>query len=185
VPREEGRGPTIALLPPFPPRPAQAVYFGNVNATAAGWCGGAYDGQHNGPFVMADLESGIWACATPRAQAPLGAAQDFSVVSAMVKGDGGRRWALHAGDATGGGGGPLASLWDGPRPPGYNPMKLQGAIILGIGGDSSHGSVGVFLEGLIVANFTSGGADAAVHANIVAAGYNVSAGAGLSHQSRL
>ena len=52
-------------------------------------------------------------------------------------------------------------------------MQLQGAIILGIGGDSSHGSVGVFLEGAIVANYTSDAADAAAHANVAAAGYRI------------
>jgi len=152
----------------------EAVYYGNVNATAAGWCGGSFDGQLNGPWVMADLESGIWSCATPggQAQPPAGAAMNYAVTSAMVKGDGGRRWALRGGDASAGGGGPLRALWDGPRPPRYSPMKLQGAIILGIGGDSSHSDVGVFIEGLIVANWTDDAVDAAVHASVAAAGYS-------------
>jgi hypothetical protein len=141
--------------------------FRNINATAAGWCGGA----GAGPWAGADLESGIWSCATPGSRAPAGASLDYSVVTAMVKGDGGRGWALRGGDAAGGG--PLLRLWDGPRPPRYAPMQLQGAIILGIGGDSSHGSVGVFLEGAIVANYTSDAADAAAHANIAAAGYRI------------
>jgi len=38
----------------------EAVYFGSYNATGKGWCGGS---GSTGPWVMADLESGIWACA--------------------------------------------------------------------------------------------------------------------------
>ena len=50
-------------------------------------------------------------------------------------------------------------------------MKKQGAIILGIGGDNSNGSVGTFYEGAMVSGYTSDETDAAVQANIVAAGY--------------
>jgi hypothetical protein len=47
----------------------------------------------------------------------------------------------------------------------------QGAIILGIGGDNSNRAVGTFYEGAMTASYTSDDSDAAVHANIVAAGY--------------
>jgi hypothetical protein len=149
----------------------EAIYFGDKNTTAKGWCGGRFDGVTAGPWVMADVEDGIWACAAPSAQAPLGAAMNFNFVTGMLKGDGGRQWALRGGDASGG---PLQPLWDGPRPHGYSPMRLQGAIILGIGGDSSHSSVGLFYEGAIVAAYTSDAADAAVHASIVQTGYQQS-----------
>ena len=33
------------------------------------------------------------------------------------------------------------TYWDGPRAPGYSPMKKQGAIVLGLGGDNSDGAV--------------------------------------------
>eukprot|EP01047_Picozoa_sp_COSAG01_P023545 COSAG01_NODE_1427_length_10336_cov_12.761207_12_plen_190_part_00 len=48
-------------------------------------------------------------------------------------------WAIKGGDATAGA---LKTYWDGRRAPGYAPMKKQGAIILGIGGDNSDGAVG-------------------------------------------
>ena len=35
----------------------ECVYFGTWNATRSGWCGGA----GTGPWVMADLENGLWA----------------------------------------------------------------------------------------------------------------------------
>ena len=75
-------------------------------------------------------------------------------------------FALKGGDATTGA---LSLLYDGPRPRGYQPMKKQGSIILGIGGDSSNQAIGTFYEGAITAGYSSDGTDAQVAAN--AAGY--------------
>ena len=65
---------------------------------------------------------------------------------------------------------PILSL-----PPGYNPMKKQGAIILGSGGDccatGRNLSAGTFYEGAMVAGYPSDATENAVQANIVAAGY--------------
>jgi hypothetical protein len=61
--------------------------------------------------------------------------------------------------------------WDGNRAWRYAPMKKQGAIILGIGGDNSNSGVGTFYEGVMTKGYTSDEADDAVQANIVAAGY--------------
>jgi hypothetical protein len=44
---------------------------------------------------------------------------------------------------------PFLCRYDGVRPNGYHPMKNEGAIILGIGGDNSNGGVGTFYEGCI------------------------------------
>ena len=38
----------------------------------------------------------------------------------------------------------LKTLYDGPRPSHYQPMKKQGSIILGIGGDNSDSAHGTF-----------------------------------------
>ena len=57
------------------------------------------------------------------------------------------------------------------RPPQYQPMKKQGAIILGIGGDSSDWAIGTFYEGVMAQGYASDETTKAVHANIVAAGY--------------
>ena len=62
-------------------------------------------------------------------------------------------------------------LYDGPRPLHYVPMKKQGAIVLGIGGDNSDFGVGTFYEGAMTASYTSDATDDAVQANIVALGY--------------
>ena len=71
--------------------------------------------------------------------------------------------------------GSLFTLYSGSLPRGYNPMKKQGAIILGSGGDccatNRNQSQGTFYEGAMVAGYPSDAVENAVQANIVAAGY--------------
>jgi hypothetical protein len=65
-------------------------------------------------------------------------------------------------------------MWDSDRPkktPPYSPKQLQGAIILGTGGDGSNTGTGTFFEGAITIGNPPDSADDAVQANIVAAGY--------------
>ena len=50
-------------------------------------------------------------------------------------------------------------------------MRKFGGIILGIGGDNSHGGVGTFYEGAITKGFSTDVVDAKIQENIVAAGY--------------
>lgn len=77
-------------------------------------------------------------------------------------------WAIKGGNAQEG---TLQVYWDGKRAEGYAPMKKQGAIVLGIGGDNSDASVGTFYEGVMTAGYSSDATDEKVQANIVAAGY--------------
>ena len=76
-------------------------------------------------------------------------------------------------------------MFDGPRVNStYDPMRKQGAILLGNGGDNSNGSQGTFYEGAMTAagTFPSDATDQLVQANIVAAQYDVAAaepGAGI------
>ena len=94
------------------------------------------------PFfrIMADLEHGTWPGNSSENvnNNPI----DADLVTAMLKG-GPNLMAIKGGDAQSG---RLQSLYSGPRPDGYSPMRKQGGIILGVGGDNSHRSVGVFLE---------------------------------------
>jgi non-reducing end alpha-L-arabinofuranosidase len=135
----------------------EAIYFGN----SSGW--GRAKGK--GPWIMADLENGLWA---GRERVGPGPSIDAEYVTAMLKGDSGDHFALKGGDATEG---HLTLLYDGPRPNGYHPMKKQGSIILGIGGDNSDSAVGTFYEGVMTQGFSSDATDAAVQANIIGAGY--------------
>ncbi len=67
-------------------------------------------------------------------------------------------------------------MFDGHRVnPTYDPMRKQGAILLGNGGDNSIGSQGTFYEGAMTAagTFPSNATDQLVQANVVAARYDV------------
>jgi len=134
----------------------EALYFG----TSKSWG----HGEGSGPWVMADLENGLWAGSERSAPAP---SVNFTFVTALAKGKKGG-FGLKGGDAQAG---KLQKLHEGARPAGYNPMKKQGAIILGIGGDASCGAAGTFYEGAMTASYTTDAADDALQANIVAAGY--------------
>lgn len=115
---------------------------------------------HQPVSVGADLENGIYG--NGHINAPF--------VAAMLKGNSGNHFAVKAGNAQVAGS--LQTLYDGPRPrSSYVPMKKQGAIILGIGGDNSPWAGGIFYEGVMTRGVASDTTDAAVMANVVAAGY--------------
>ena len=61
-----------------------------------------------------------------------------------------------------------------PTPPGkgYSPMRQEGAIILGSGGDQGT-TDGEFFEGVMTIGVPSSAAEAAVQANIVSVGYRM------------
>jgi hypothetical protein len=144
------------------PGTMEAVYWGNYTDGS--------QGSGKGPWVMADLENGVWAGNTSMVSSNTPIVADY--VTAMVKGNSGNWWTLKGGSAQSGA---LTTLYDGARPhtktENYSKMKKQGAIILGIGGDNSKDSAGIFYEGVMTSGFASNATDAAVQANIVAAGY--------------
>jgi non-reducing end alpha-L-arabinofuranosidase len=142
----------------------EAIYWGN--------CSGWGKGAGNGPWVMADIENGLWAGnVSPYSGSP---SLNYSYVTAMIKGDSTNHWAIKAGNSQSGS---LSKYFDGAYPAkgawggAYWPMRKQGAIILGIGGDNSNGAQGNFFEGVMTSGYSTDAADDAVQANIVAAGY--------------
>ncbi|HEU5427421.1 MAG TPA: arabinofuranosidase catalytic domain-containing protein, partial [Actinocrinis sp.] len=140
-----------------------AIYFGT-----SCWFGGC---TGSGPWVQADLEYGLFPGGSSKWN-PNQVAFPDKYVTAMLKNNGTTQMALKGGNAQSGS---LTTLWNGSLPPGYNPMKQQGAIDLGSGGDccatNTNLSAGTFYEGAIVAGYPSDATDAAVQANITAAGY--------------
>ncbi|HVU70257.1 MAG TPA: arabinofuranosidase catalytic domain-containing protein [Ktedonobacteraceae bacterium] len=138
----------------------EAIYFGNIKVWGYG--------SGSGPWVMADLENGLFSGVNAGYNSG-----DQSIssryVTAIVKGEP-NQWAIKAGNAQSGG---LTTMYNGPRPnvSGYNPMHKQGAIILGIGGDNSNGAAGTFYEGVMTSGYPSDATENAVQASIVAAGY--------------
>src|SRR5580700_1007513 len=131
---------------------------------------------HNGSGlgVQADLENGLFhwnerSC-NPATNVS-GGPRPF--LSAWLKNNGQTRFALKWGDAQSG---RLITIYSGALPNGYAPMRQEGAILLGIGGDNSHASAGSFFEGAMTAGYPADSADDAIQSNIVAAGYGAPTG---------
>ena len=126
-----------------------------------------------GPGVGADLENGIfhWSQRSCNPAANFSGLRPF--ISAWLKTNGQTRFALKWGDARSGG---LSTVYSGALPQGYAPMRQEGAIVLGIGGDNSHASAGSFFEGVMTAGFPSDSADKAIQSDIVAVGYGAPTG---------
>ena len=141
-----------------------------INFGTECWFGGC---AGSGPWVQGDLEFGLYS----------GGSQSWNsnqraltsrYVTAMLKNNGTSQFALKGSNAQSGS---LTTMWNGGLPPGYSPMKKQGAIVLGSGGDcckpggGANLSAGTFYEGAIVSGYPSDATENAVQANIVAAGY--------------
>jgi hypothetical protein len=140
-----------------------AINFSNTTA----WGSGA----GNGPWIMADLEYGLFAEGDNKKNQN-DPTQTSTFVTATLKNNGTTEFALKGGDATTGG---LTTYYKGALPGGWSPMKKQGAIVLGSGGDccatNNNLSDGTFYEGCLVSGYPTDAAESAVQANIVAAGY--------------
>jgi hypothetical protein len=140
-----------------------AIYFGT-----SCWFGGC---SGSGPWVQADLEFGLFPGGSSSWN-PNQRAFTSKYVTAMLKNNGSTLMALKGANAQSGG---LTTLYSGSLPNGYNPMRKEGAIVLGSGGDccatNTNQSLGTFYEGAIVAGFPSDATDNSIQANIVAAGY--------------
>jgi hypothetical protein len=139
----------------------EAIYFGNCNV----WGSGA----GSGPWIMADLENGLFS-GESAGNNPADPSISYRFVTAIVKGEA-NQWAIRGGNAASGS---LSTFYSGVRPAGYNPMHKEGAIILGTGGDNSDGAQGTFYEGVMTSGYPSDDTENAVQANIVAAGYSTS-----------
>jgi len=137
----------------------EAIYFGNCKSWGSG--------EGNGPWVMSDLENGLFS--GQKAGLNTGDKSISSAyVTAMLKGKS-HTWAIKAGDSQTGS---LTTMYEGAYPSGgYDPMKKEGAIVLGTGGDNSFMGVGDFFEGAMTTGYASDATEDAVQANIVAAGY--------------
>ncbi|MBP2328225.1 hypothetical protein JOF56_008610 [Kibdelosporangium banguiense] len=150
-----------------------------INFSTQCWFGGC---SGTGPWVQADLEWGLYPGGS-QSWNPNQRAFPNKFVTAMLKNNGTSRFAIKGSNAQAG---TMTTLWDGALPSGYSPMKKQGAIILGSGGDcckpggGANLSAGTFYEGAMVSGYPSDATDAAVQANIVAAGYATGGGSGSS-----
>jgi hypothetical protein len=144
----------------------ETTYYGN----ATSW----YHGNPPGPWIMTDQENNLVGCVNPDGSKLCNTLPNITwrFVTAMAKGEP-HHWTSLGGDAQTGA---LQVMFDGQRVnASYDPMRKQGAILLGNGGDNSVGSQGTFYEGAMTAagTFPSDATDQKVQANVVAAKYDV------------
>ena len=144
----------------------ESVYFG----TSTGWG----SGSGTGPWIMSDMEAGLFSGYNPRVN-EANPTITWRFVTGVFGGGGRNFWELKGGNAQGGG---LQTFYAGVRPgskenSAYYPMHKKGAIQMGNGGDNGNGSAGTFYEGVMTAGHPGDGVADKVQANIVAAQYDV------------
>ena len=146
----------------------ETAYFGDNAASR-------YHGSGAGPWIMIDVENNLLGCvnsAGPNDCAKLPSSTS-RFLTAIAEGEPHHSVSM-GGDAQQGS---LTVLFDGPRINAtYDPMRKQGAIVLGRGGDNSTASQGSFYEGAMTAagTFPSDATDQRVQANVVEARYRES-----------
>jgi hypothetical protein len=148
-----------------------ALYFGK----ATDWTRGA----GSGPWVMLDMENGVFAGggsiailnagnASVNSSDPSLSYASPNIVTGLAKTDGTKNFEIKYGNASTGG---LSIAWNGSlptntNPTSYIPLHQQGGISLGEGGDGSAMGTGAFSEGAIIAAQTSDATDDAIQANL-------------------
>lgn len=131
-------------------------------------------GAGKGPWVLADLEGGLYSSGDKSMKSnPSVPSMAYPFVTAAEKNNGTTEFTLRGSDATTGS---LTTFYKGKLPDGYNPMKKQGSIVLGSGGDccatNENLGSGTFYEGAIVAGYPTDATEEAIHANVVATKYS-------------
>jgi hypothetical protein len=149
------------------PGTMENTYFG----TATAWGSGAGPG----PWIMADMEGGLYSGYNLKQNVADPTIDSWRLVTAVVDGGGGNKWDLRGGNAQKG---DLTTFYTGARPGSqtdsrYYPMRKQGGILLGTGGDNGNGSSGAFYEGVMTTGYPAEATTDAVQGNIVAAKYDV------------
>ncbi len=151
---------------------------GTMETTYYGNAGYWYHGQDQGPWIMTDQENNLVGCVNPDPRDKY--CEDlpsvaWRFVTATADGEP-HHWRSMGGDAQNG---DLQVMYDGGRiindRNSYDPMRKQGAILLGNGGDNSNASQGTFYEAAMTApgTFPSKETNQKLQANIVAAKYDV------------
>lgn len=151
----------------------RAVGRGTMETTYYGTSTAWGRGNGEGPWIMADMEAGLFSGYDPKHN-DVPSIDGWRFVSVFLNGGGGNQWDLRGGDATTDS---LTTFYSGVRPPSddekenYYPMSKKGAILLGNGGDNGNGSAGTFYEGVMTIGYPTDEAIAAVQANIAAQNY--------------
>lgn len=148
----------------------ETTYYGNSNL----W----YYGSGPGPWIMTDQENNLVGCVNPSPNDKYCSnlpSINWRFVTATADGEP-HHWRTMGGNAQNG---DLNVLFDGTRiineKNTYDPMRKQGAIVLGNGGDNNNYSQGTFYEAAMTApnTFPTKETNQKIQANIVAARYDV------------
>ena len=148
----------------------ETTYYGN----ASSW----YHGQAPGPWIMTDQENNLVGGVNPSPidkYLPNLPSISWRFVTAMADGEP-HHWRSMGADAQNG---EMKIMFDGPRVindrKSYDPMRKQGSILLGNGGDNSNGSQGTFYEGAMTApgTFPTKETNQKIQNNVIAARYDV------------
>jgi hypothetical protein len=142
---------------------------------------GANGATGHGPWAQVDLEEGVFQGKTAVWTPNQGNASKF--VTAVLKNNGVDTFALKGGNSQSGG---LSTWYNGALPDGvdhsgnaWKPMKLEGSIGLGAGGDNSNRGTQSFFEGVMTSGYASDATENSVQSNIVAlSNQGVSTGGG-------
>ncbi len=150
----------------------RAVGTGTMETTYYGTSTAWGRGNGDGPWIMADMEAGLFSGYGAK-QNDVPSINDWRFVSVYVNGGGGNQWDLRGGDATLDG---VVTYYSGVRPgspdsDAYYPMHKKGGMLLGNGGDNGNGSAGTFYEGVMTVGYPSDETIDAVQANIASARY--------------
>ena len=153
----------------------RAVGTGTMETTYFGTSTVWGRGNGLGPWIMSDMEAGLFSGYEAKQNVADPAIDAWRFVTAVVDGGGANRWDLRGGNSQNG---PLTTFYSGVRPgskvnSSYYPMHKQGGILLGTGGDNGNGSSGTFYEGVMTTGYPTEATTDAVQANIVAARYEV------------
>ena len=122
----------------------RAVGTGTMETTYFGTSTAWGRGNGVGPWIMSDMEAGLFSGHGAKQNAGDPTIDTWRFVTAVVDGGGGNHWDLRGGNAQSGG---LTTFYSGVRPgsnvnSSYYPMHKQGGILLGTGGDNGNGSSG-------------------------------------------
>jgi non-reducing end alpha-L-arabinofuranosidase len=139
-------------------------------------------GAGSSPWFEGDFEAGVWAggssCGTPGSGQLTCSGRQANPMNPSMKSipyalgilktattNGSPVWTLKVANATTG---TLTTAYDGAAP---GKWMLQGALLLGTGGDNSNSSWGNFYEGCVTTGEASDATDQAIAANVAAVGY--------------
>ena len=150
----------------------RAVGTGTMETTYYGTSTAWGRGNGEGPWIMADMEAGLFSGYDAK-QNDVPSITDWRFVSVYVNGGGGNQWDLRGADATQA---DVTTFYSGPRPhtpdsDAYYPMHKKGGMLLGNGGDNGNGSAGTFYEGVMTVGYPADETIAAVQESIAAARY--------------